>query len=111
LTTSYNCIGTAQPIKIVEQPRDLTIRVKEKQFIITLFCKAESPHDLSYKWYCLDDNEISERNETIIGSNSLLMVSMSLSINAGRRFYCEVSAGGYTISSNVAEIKLETGMH
>jgi len=97
-------------VKIVEQPQDLTIRVKEEQFTVTLCCKAESPHDLTYKWYCLDDNENSEPNKTFIGSSSLLKISMSLSINAGRRFYCEVSAGGYTISSNIAEIKLETGM-
>ena len=97
-------------MKIVEQPQDLTIQVKEKQFIVALCCKAESPHghQLSYKWYCLDDNENSK---TIIGSNSLLMITMSLSINAGRRFYCKVSAGDCTVSSDVAEIKLETGAY
>jgi len=101
-------------VKIVEQPQDLTIRVKEKNFSVALLCKAESPHghQLSYKWYCLlDDNVNLGRNRTKIGNNPILKISMSLSINAGRRFCCEVSADGYTVVSRTAEIKLETGMY
>ena len=103
--------GHDQLVEIVEQPQNQTVYVKEKQFTVTLCCHAKSlcGQQLNYKWYCLHDNE---SNKTIIGCNSpLLKISVSLSIKAGRRFYCEVSAGGYTISSDVAEIKLETGLY
>lgn len=93
-------------MKIVEHPQDLTIQVKEKQFTVTLNCRAVSSHELKYKWYCLDNLH----NKTIMGHHQLLEIPMSLSIEAGRRFLCEVSAGDYTVSSNIANIKLETGM-
>ncbi|XP_065883772.1 uncharacterized protein [Dysidea avara] len=99
-----------QVVKIIEQPQDLTIRVKEKRFIVTLCCNAESRcgYQLNYKWYCLGDNDNLGRNKTSTGNGPLLKITMSLSIMAGKRFNCEVSAGGYTVLSRVAEINLET---
>ena len=100
-------------VKIIEQPQDLTIRVKEKRFIVTLCCNAESRcgYQLNYKWYCLGDNDNLGRNKTSTGNGPLLKITMSLSIMAGKRFNCEVSAGGYTVLSRVAEINLETGLY
>ena len=98
-------------MEIVGHPQNQTIYVKENQFTVTLYCHAKllHGHRLNYKWYCLDDNA---RKKTVIGiDNPLLKVSMSLPIHAGRRFYCEVSAGNCTVPSRVAEIKLKTGMY
>ncbi|XP_065883776.1 hemicentin-2-like isoform X2 [Dysidea avara] len=93
-------------VKIIEQPQDHAIQVKEKEFTVTLCCYAESPrgHQLTYNWYNKDANERPDRS---IGCNPILEIPMSLSTKGGR-FYCTVSAGVYTVPSRVAMVKLET---
>jgi len=93
-----------QLVKIVEQPRDHRIQIKEKEFTVILCCHAKSTrgHQLTYNWYNKDKPERS------MGCNPILEIPMSLSTKGGR-FYCIVSAGAYTVQSRDAKIELETG--
>ena len=105
--------GLDQLIKIVEQPQDYKIKLKEKDFTIKLRCHAESPsgHQLSYAWYYLNASEkpgkFKKDKKTIKGTRPCLELPMQFSPNMDeRRYCCEVSAAGHSEWSRVAVVEL-----
>ena len=106
-------------MKITGQPQDQTIKLKKKDFVIKLCCKAESPsrHELSYSWYSLKAFEKpgSFNEEKRVKSTYPCLeirVSSSTLMNAyvqEKRYCCKVSAAGCSIWSRLVEIKFEHG--